>query len=126
MQGHLFVDDAAGQVALGIGLLMLFDHVDVLDDYSIFVEHTQHGPAHSLVFAGEDEDVVTLSDLAHGLISNYASAECECRANELLSHILNVQILLLLHQAYRLHPGHSPNEQAHVIALHQLNKSYQP
>ena len=60
MQRHLLIDDPARLAALRIRLLVLLGHVDVLDDDAVVLDDTQHGSALTLVFAGEDDDVVTL------------------------------------------------------------------
>jgi hypothetical protein len=67
MQRHFLFDDAADDALDRIRLDMLLDAIDPFDEDMLGVGTAQNGAALSLVFAGDDDHVVALTNLFHDL-----------------------------------------------------------
>src|SRR5262250_2438516 len=60
-----FLAHDSGLLRLRLALVAL-DHIDTLDQRSVFLgEHLEHRALLALVAAGDDDDVVALADIAH-------------------------------------------------------------
>src|SRR5487761_1296061 len=68
MDRSFTLDDTAGLGGLRVRLGVTLDQIHVGDEYAI-VCNTQHIAALTLVFAGDHEDLITLTDTVHFVIS---------------------------------------------------------
>src|ERR1019366_1326896 len=59
------VDDAAGHALHRVRLDVLLHHVDAFDDQALVVDARKHGAAAALVAAGQDDDLIALTNLVH-------------------------------------------------------------